>query len=98
MDMRDLYFEIVMFSVYEVFADVASSYDRMNDAMSLGIHRIWKDIFVNRLAPTPQANILDVAGGTGKFYLTTNLAMGVETDDINCWFCGGTSKESGTIE
>ncbi|KAF4518545.1 hypothetical protein B566_EDAN004289 [Ephemera danica] len=51
--------------VYEVFADVASSYDRMNDAMSLGIHRLWKDTFVNRLAPTPQLNILDVAGGTG---------------------------------
>jgi len=52
--------------VYEVFEDVASSYDKMNDAMSFGIHRLWKDIFVDRLGPTKSCQILDVAGGTGK--------------------------------
>uniref|UniRef100_A0A1B6G3G9 2-methoxy-6-polyprenyl-1,4-benzoquinol methylase, mitochondrial n=1 Tax=Cuerna arida TaxID=1464854 RepID=A0A1B6G3G9_9HEMI len=51
--------------VYEVFENVANKYDVMNDAMSFFIHRIWKDIFIQRLAPTPGTNLLDVAGGTG---------------------------------
>ncbi|KAH9489338.1 2-hexaprenyl-6-methoxy-1,4-benzoquinone methyltransferase [Bulinus truncatus] len=51
--------------VYEVFENVASKYDLMNDAMSGGIHRIWKDIFLERFAPTPGTKLLDVAGGTG---------------------------------
>lgn len=56
--------------VAEVFSSVASSYDVMNDAMSFGIHRLWKDHFVRSLNPgrkpggSPMA-ILDVAGGTG---------------------------------
>ena len=37
----------------------------MNDAMSFGIHRLWKDIFMERLYPTPGTRLLDVAGGTG---------------------------------
>ncbi|KAF2849905.1 ubiquinone biosynthesis methyltransferas-like protein coq5 [Plenodomus tracheiphilus IPT5] len=63
-----------------VFSSVASSYDSMNDFMSLGIHRLWKDHFVRNLNPgrnplttpsssssdSPQGwNILDIAGGTG---------------------------------
>lgn len=51
--------------VYEVFKNVAAKYDLMNDAMSLGIHRLWKDEFVKMLNPTPGINVLDVAGGTG---------------------------------
>ncbi|XP_066597951.1 2-methoxy-6-polyprenyl-1,4-benzoquinol methylase, mitochondrial [Prorops nasuta] len=51
--------------VYSVFENVANSYDLMNDAMSLGIHRIWKDIFIQELAPTHGSNLLDAAGGTG---------------------------------
>lgn len=51
--------------VHKVFEDVASSYDVMNDAMSLGIHRIWKDIFMERLGPTHGTRLLDMAGGTG---------------------------------
>ncbi|KAG8291926.1 2-methoxy-6-polyprenyl-1,4-benzoquinol methylase, mitochondrial [Homalodisca vitripennis] len=51
--------------VYEVFENVANKYDVMNDAMSFFIHRIWKDVFIQRLAPTPGTNLLDVAGGTG---------------------------------
>ncbi|XP_025834224.1 2-methoxy-6-polyprenyl-1,4-benzoquinol methylase, mitochondrial-like [Agrilus planipennis] len=51
--------------VHKVFEDVAKSYDLMNDAMSFGIHRIWKDIFIHRLSPTENTNLLDVAGGTG---------------------------------
>ncbi|CAK1590068.1 unnamed protein product [Parnassius mnemosyne] len=51
--------------VHQVFETVAEKYDVMNDAMSLGIHRIWKDIFMHRLAPTHGTKLLDVAGGTG---------------------------------
>jgi len=51
--------------VHKVFEDVATTYDKMNDAMSLGIHRIWKDIFMCRLSPTKGTRLLDVAGGTG---------------------------------
>ena len=38
----------------------------MNDAMSLGIHRLWKDRFMQVLNPTPGTRLLDVAGGTGN--------------------------------
>ncbi len=48
-----------------VFSSVASKYDVMNDAMSLGIHRIWKDAMMDWLAPRPGQKLLDVAGGTG---------------------------------
>lgn len=51
--------------VYDVFRNVASSYDLMNDAMSLGIHRWWKDILIERLNPTHGTKLLDMAGGTG---------------------------------
>jgi len=51
--------------VGSVFTNVADKYDVMNDAMSLGIHRLWKDEFVSILKPTPGSTILDVAGGTG---------------------------------
>ncbi|KAM8719663.1 hypothetical protein ACLKA7_005830 [Drosophila subpalustris] len=51
--------------VREVFEQVAKSYDLMNDAMSLGIHRVWKDIFIERLGPTHGMRLLDMAGGTG---------------------------------
>ena len=48
-----------------VFDSVASNYDVMNDLMSVGVHRIWKDIAANKLNPRPGETILDVAGGTG---------------------------------
>lgn len=54
-----------------VFSSVAASYDVMNDVMSMGIHRLWKNHFINRLdaGMRPGANgplqFLDVAGGTG---------------------------------
>ncbi|KAK2174989.1 hypothetical protein NP493_755g00001 [Ridgeia piscesae] len=51
--------------VYEVFHNVASTYDVMNDAMSGGVHRLWKDYFIERLGPTPGTTLIDVAGGTG---------------------------------
>lgn len=51
--------------VHGVFSSVASRYDLMNDAMSLGIHRLWKDALLDWLAPRPGMRALDVAGGTG---------------------------------
>lgn len=51
--------------MHEVFEQVAQSYDLMNDAMSMGIHRVWKDIFIERLGPEHGMRLLDMAGGTG---------------------------------
>src|ERR1700722_18330171 len=51
--------------VREVFSSVAARYDLMNDVMSGGIHRIWKDAMVEWLNPRPGWRVLDVAGGTG---------------------------------
>lgn len=48
-----------------VFDSVASSYDLMNDAMSMGIHRLWKDMTITKLNPQPGELLIDVAGGTG---------------------------------
>lgn len=48
-----------------VFSSVAAKYDIMNDAMSGGMHRLWKDRFVRRVKPQPDEAILDMAGGTG---------------------------------
>jgi demethylmenaquinone methyltransferase/2-methoxy-6-polyprenyl-1,4-benzoquinol methylase len=44
---------------------VAPKYDLMNDLMSLGVHRLWKRIFITALAPSPRKTLLDLAGGTG---------------------------------
>lgn len=51
--------------VDKVFTGVARKYDIMNDAMSVGIHRIWKNFFVYRMMPTANLSFLDVCGGTG---------------------------------
>ncbi|HEY1875897.1 MAG TPA: bifunctional demethylmenaquinone methyltransferase/2-methoxy-6-polyprenyl-1,4-benzoquinol methylase UbiE, partial [Rhizomicrobium sp.] len=51
--------------VKEVFSSVAARYDLMNDLMSAGVHRIWKDAMVEWLNPQPGWAVLDVAGGTG---------------------------------
>lgn len=57
--------------VRNVFSSVASKYDLMNDAMSMGVHRLWKDDFVSLLKPGSKGPIkcLDVAGGTGDIAL-----------------------------
>jgi demethylmenaquinone methyltransferase/2-methoxy-6-polyprenyl-1,4-benzoquinol methylase len=51
--------------VRQVFDSVAPRYDLMNDLMSLGIHRIWKRIFVNAIGCSARETLLDLAGGTG---------------------------------
>lgn len=48
-----------------VFSSVAQRYDVMNDMMSLGVHRLWKDTFVSDISPSSTMKILDCAGGTG---------------------------------
>ncbi|KAL7227957.1 hypothetical protein ACSBR1_022771 [Camellia fascicularis] len=52
--------------VGNVFSSVASNYDIMNDLMSAGLHRLWKDRLVSKLNPFPGMKHLDVAGGTGN--------------------------------
>ncbi|KAF1409932.1 2-methoxy-6-polyprenyl-1,4-benzoquinol methylase, mitochondrial, partial [Spheniscus humboldti] len=51
--------------IYQVFESVAKKYDIMNDSMTLGIHRVWKDILMHKMNPSPGTLLLDVAGGTG---------------------------------
>jgi demethylmenaquinone methyltransferase/2-methoxy-6-polyprenyl-1,4-benzoquinol methylase len=51
--------------VHGVFSRVASKYDVMNDLMSGGVHRLWKDAMMDWLAPRAGQRLLDVAGGTG---------------------------------
>ena len=49
----------------EVFDKVASRYDIMNDIMSLGAHRYWKELLIDWLSPQMDMHVIDVAGGTG---------------------------------
>ena len=67
-----------------VFSSVARRYDVMNDLMSGGMHRLWKDRFVNRVKPRAGEAILDMAGGTGDvaFRLARRGAR-VTVADIN---------------
>ncbi len=51
--------------VYQVFHSVADNYDLMNDAMSLGMHRLWKNYLISACQVLPQHKVLDAAGGTG---------------------------------
>ena len=55
--------------VQNVFTSVAGKYDIMNDIMSAGIHRIWKESMMNWLSPRSGQKLLDVAGGTGDISL-----------------------------
>ncbi len=70
--------------VGDVFSSVARKYDIMNDAMSGGMHRLWKERFVARVKPRPGEQILDMAGGTGDiaFRLARRGAL-VTVSDIN---------------
>ena len=67
-----------------VFASVASRYDLMNDAMSGGMHRLWKDRFVRRLRPRQGERVLDMAGGTGDIaFRIARSGAAVTVADIN---------------
>ena len=70
--------------VGEVFSSVARRYDLMNDLMSAGQHRLWKDIFVRRIRPRPNERIVDVAGGTGDIaFRLARRGAHVTVADIN---------------
>ena len=67
-----------------VFSNVAARYDVMNDAMSGGMHRLWKDQFVRRVKPQPGETILDMAGGTGDVaFRLAERGADVTVADIN---------------
>jgi demethylmenaquinone methyltransferase / 2-methoxy-6-polyprenyl-1,4-benzoquinol methylase len=70
--------------VGEVFSNVARNYDVMNDAMSIGMHRLWKNTFVKRVKPRAGEHILDMAGGTGDIAFRMQAAGAfVTVADIN---------------
>jgi demethylmenaquinone methyltransferase/2-methoxy-6-polyprenyl-1,4-benzoquinol methylase len=70
--------------VGDVFANVASRYDLMNDAMSGGMHRLWKDRFVRRVKPREGEQILDMAGGTGDIaFRMAERGASITVADIN---------------
>lgn len=67
-----------------VFSSVAKKYDVMNDAMSVGMHRLWKDKFVRRVKPQPGEQILDMAGGTGDIaFRMAERGATITVSDIN---------------
>ena len=67
-----------------VFSSVARRYDVMNDLMSGGMHRLWKDRFVARVKPRPGEHILDMAGGTGDVaFRMARRGARVTVADIN---------------
>ena len=67
-----------------VFSSVARRYDLMNDLMSGGMHRLWKDRFVARVQPRPGERILDMAGGTGDIaFRMAKKGAHVTVSDIN---------------
>ncbi|MGH6659634.1 MAG: class I SAM-dependent methyltransferase [Sphingomicrobium sp.] len=70
--------------VGQVFSSVARRYDLMNDLMSGGMHRLWKDRFAARVKPRPGEAILDMAGGTGDIaFRMTKRGAHVTVADIN---------------
>src|SRR3954467_4481631 len=70
--------------VGQVFSSVARRYDLMNDLMSGGMHRLWKDRFVARVKPRPGEDILDMAGGTGDVaFRMARRGAHVTVADIN---------------
>ncbi len=65
--------------VGEVFTSVARRYDVMNDLMSMGVHRLWKDALIDWLAPSAGMQLLDVAGGTGDIAFRFLERLGAKT-------------------
>jgi len=71
--------------VRDVFNSVASKYDLMNDLMSLGVHRVWKNTMLDMLRPQAGMNLVDVGGGTGDiaFRFLNRGGDSVSVVDIN---------------
>jgi demethylmenaquinone methyltransferase/2-methoxy-6-polyprenyl-1,4-benzoquinol methylase len=71
-------------AVTDIFARVASRYDLMNDLMSGGMHRLWKDRLVAGVAARPGMRVLDLAGGTGDIaFRLARAGADVTVADIN---------------
>jgi len=68
--------------VREVFNAVAPRYDIMNDLMSAGIHRLWKNAMVDWLAPRPGWTMVDVAGGTGDIAIRIAKRIGLTSSKL----------------
>ncbi len=81
--------------VNSVFDRVATRYDLMNDLMSGGVHRLWKDFAINWLAPSPSAasDLLDMAGGTGDIASRFLRAAGPGSKAIVCDISGAMIEE-----
>ena len=81
--------------VNSVFERVATRYDLMNDLMSGGVHRLWKDAAINWLAPSPSvaADLLDVAGGTGDITRRFLRAAGPGSKAVICDISGSMIEE-----
>ena len=70
--------------VGKVFSNVSGKYDLMNDAMTAGTHRLWKDKFVRRVKPRAGEDILDMAGGTGDIaFRMEKSGARITVSDIN---------------
>jgi len=70
--------------VARVFESVAPRYDLMNDLMSAGVHRLWKNALVDVLAPRRGEKLLDVAGGTGDIAFRIVGRLGEDADVTVC--------------
>jgi demethylmenaquinone methyltransferase / 2-methoxy-6-polyprenyl-1,4-benzoquinol methylase len=70
--------------VGEVFSRVALRYDLMNDLMSAGVHRLWKEALVDWLAPRPGIRMVDVAGGTGDVAQRILARIGRQGEVVVC--------------
>lgn len=73
--------------VGQVFSSVANRYDVMNDLMSLGIHRVWKDRLIEWLSPTPDMQLIDVAGGTGDVAFRFIDRLGAKANLAHATIC-----------
>lgn len=67
-----------------VFDSVADKYDLMNDLMSAGVHRLWKDRLIREIRPRPHYSYLDVAGGTGDIAFRLRKAAGKDARITIC--------------
>jgi demethylmenaquinone methyltransferase / 2-methoxy-6-polyprenyl-1,4-benzoquinol methylase len=67
-----------------VFDSVADNYDVMNDLMSGGLHRLWKDRLIRMIRPRPGMDILDVAGGTGDIAFRMRAKAGPSANITVC--------------
>jgi demethylmenaquinone methyltransferase / 2-methoxy-6-polyprenyl-1,4-benzoquinol methylase len=73
--------------VHRIFSSVAARYDLMNDLMSGGVHRLWKDAMVDWLAPRSGQQFVDVAGGTGDIAFRIASAVSARSGEAEIVCC-----------